>query len=672
MDKIKRTLDAARIAVAVLAVVSGTALGAQIKVRCAKPSMVNWPMLQHDPAHSGRSQVNSDANPGHEKWEFVNDEDGANAFSAPVVGADGVIYVASDYLYALNPDGKLKWKLNVEAFNAAPAVGADGTIYVGGEDDDLTCMFAVSPNGARKWKFKTANVNPEVTSAPVVGDDGTIYFGSRVYAYKRNPRTGIYDVLAKLTGSLYALAPDGKLKWRFPVDGSIDSAPAVHDGTVYFGSRDHNLYALSPAGKLKWKFATGGQVHGAPSIAANGVIYVGSDDRHIYAMNPDGVLRWKFRTGDSVDSGPAIGADGTIYVGAWDGILYAMNPDGKSKWKFATGNDVFASPAIGADGVVYIGGSSANGKLYAVSSTGVLKWAFATDGPMLESPAIGPDGTVYATSYFSAVQYGLCATVYAIGTVGHAVPSTGALPAVQLGDESLKMDSLTTPANWKLYHNPASGLSFRYPPFVRVSEPSERQLDARRSALSSQQNLSAKVDLGYRGRWAEDGLLSFELYDHLTSDQIAAERRDLGGCGYAHHLKIAGRQALACADCTAVCWWTIYLFAPGEELQIAPMPLVNGDDAVWPIDGMEKRFLELMIIRSVRWDPPKDRRAPATRTAPKRAARLAIGIELASSCRRSYDASESARRDRPRDRRAQRLSQTRRRCILAMNQICHR
>src|SRR3989304_5363982 len=50
----------------------------------------------------------------------------------------------------------------------------------------------------------------------------------------------------------------GALKWTFATGAPIDSSPAVVNGIVYIGSRDHNLYALDAAtGEVRWKFATG-------------------------------------------------------------------------------------------------------------------------------------------------------------------------------------------------------------------------------------------------------------------------------------------------------------------------------------------------------------------------------------------------------------------------------
>jgi hypothetical protein len=166
-------------------------------------------------------------------------------------------------------------------------------------------------------------------------------------------------------GGLYALNPNGTLKWYYQTGDWIDSSPAIGaDGTVYVGSGDHNLYALNPNGTLKWLYQTGASVESSPAIGADGTVYVGSENGGLYALNPNGTLKWSFQTGDWIYSSPAISADGMVYVGSENGGLYALNPNGTLKWYYQTGDWIDSSPAIGADGTVYVG--SMDGNLYAI------------------------------------------------------------------------------------------------------------------------------------------------------------------------------------------------------------------------------------------------------------------------------------------------------------------
>ena len=85
-----------------------------------------------------------------------------------------------------------------------------------------------------------------------------------------------------------------------------------------------DLYAVNPDGTLKWKYQTGGSYDTSPAIGSDGTIYIGSRNGYFYAVNPDGTLKWKYQTGGSYDTSPAIGSDGTIYVISSDGYLYAL------------------------------------------------------------------------------------------------------------------------------------------------------------------------------------------------------------------------------------------------------------------------------------------------------------------------------------------------------------
>jgi len=81
----------------------------------------------------------------------------------------------------------------------------------------------------------------------------------------------------------------------------ICSSPAVgDDGTVYIGSWDTCLYAVHPDGTIKWKYRTNGGIASSPAVGDDGTVYVGSYDRYVHAVNPDGTLKWKVETWSEV------------------------------------------------------------------------------------------------------------------------------------------------------------------------------------------------------------------------------------------------------------------------------------------------------------------------------------------------------------------------------------
>lgn len=272
-------------------------------------------------------------------------------------------------------------------------------IYVHGSGDEgsvvaIEKLLAITPGGVISWTFTFNGGNgittSDVTSAPVVDGDGVIYVGSN-------------------DTNLYALNPDGTLKWsRTPSLSSIDATPALSPdgGTVYIVDATTTLYAYSTAGVLQWNYQLSDTFMGttnlqSPSVGADGVIYVCSPDTYLYAINPNGTLRWRFATGAAIASTPAIGADGTIYVGS-DG-LYAVSPNGVQKWKAADTLFSSGSPIIDGDGAIYW---QSSWTAYAFSASGSERWRLDVTpfGTGLDATfALGSDGTLYIpTTTFSA------------------------------------------------------------------------------------------------------------------------------------------------------------------------------------------------------------------------------------------------------------------------------
>jgi len=250
------------------------------------------------------------------KWKFG----AANKIdSSPAIGSDGTIYFGGgDHIYAINSNGKLKGGgSTLGSINSSPAIGSDGTIYIGSED---FAIYAINPDNTLKWKIGKFRIGDN--TSPAIGSDGTIYIGTR-------------------DGYFFAISSNGTLKWKFEIGSAgakVDTSPAIgSDGTIYIGSCDPNLsvfdllsggnvdglYAINPNGTLKWKFETEDSVHSSPAIGSDGTIYIGSGS-YIYAINPNGNRFTRFETGGEVRSSPAIGSDGTIYVGSYDNYLYAI------------------------------------------------------------------------------------------------------------------------------------------------------------------------------------------------------------------------------------------------------------------------------------------------------------------------------------------------------------
>ena len=158
---------------------------------------------------------------GSPRWTFKT---GDLIRAPPSIGADGTIYVPSydGRLYAVDPDGSERWSVVVmrtpEGFEGSrasvdspPSIGPDGAIYVLGRG-----LFAINPDGSIRWHFHTGTGGYRTT--PILGADGNVYLAS-------GP-------------AVTALDAQGRLLWDYepgsvPWDDHFLASPAIGvDGTI--------------------------------------------------------------------------------------------------------------------------------------------------------------------------------------------------------------------------------------------------------------------------------------------------------------------------------------------------------------------------------------------------------------------------------------------------------
>ena len=162
-------------------------------------------------------------------------------------------------------------------------------------------------DGEVKWISDVGTATPywaRGSGQPVIGPDGVIYFG---FGYDGSG----------LPGRLYALNPDGTIRWQsFDLEGYPTASAVGRDGTIYLGTSNGLVYALDAGGTEKWRFYCegGAAVRGSSiTLGPDGTLYFASST-YLYALRPDGIEKWRFDPGDRIwFEGPAIGPDGTIY-----------------------------------------------------------------------------------------------------------------------------------------------------------------------------------------------------------------------------------------------------------------------------------------------------------------------------------------------------------------------
>ena len=338
------------------------------------------------------------------KWKFLTDK--PIYYATPAVDNEGTIYVGtgvyigtiSGSLYAIYPDGTLKWKYDFINNANSPVIGEDGTIYI---MDRMNVLYAFNPSGSIKWQYDDwiEDDFPEVGQRCVaIGYDQTLY---------------IYVGL-----DLYAINPDGTRQWVFdagPGGTECGASPGIgSDGTIYAILGKEILHAVNPDGSLKWEFyLENWDEHSYTSLAldADDVIYFGTENRYggyVYAVYPSGTLKWRIFAGSErpVRASPVIDVDGTVYTATKayshrrPAEVLAISPQGFITWRYAlesvhfTPDDAYATPAIGADGLIYA--AAETGFVYALNRDGTLAWKQDLYcGLNWSSPTIIDDGTLY-------------------------------------------------------------------------------------------------------------------------------------------------------------------------------------------------------------------------------------------------------------------------------------
>lgn len=322
-------------------------------------------------------------------WSFELPFD---AYSSPALTSDGSMIIgcgqgssaALGALLSVSKTGQLNWRLPIGPVMASPLIAPDDTIYVG---STIGTFYSVSAAGDVNWIFRSTNSAPplgrgRVHSSAALGADGTIF-------------------VTAVGQGLFAIHPDGTLKWLFPISALASfalqiSSPAVGaDGTIYLGSADKKVYAIWPDGTKRWEYLTGNNISSSPAITEDGTVLIGSDDGKLYAFEPDGTLKWDFDTGRIIESSCVVGEDGTIYIGSLNDRIFALNPSGGVKWSNIVSGPISATPVLGDNGNIWV--PALDGSLHVFHADGTSAGTTPPRGILFSSPVIslGPEPCLY-------------------------------------------------------------------------------------------------------------------------------------------------------------------------------------------------------------------------------------------------------------------------------------
>ncbi len=157
-----------------------------------------WPTIQHD---FQRTSVASAPGPATNSTDWMLGPT-ASIQTSPVIGSDGTIYVVDSnfHMFAINPDGSIKWEKTFNEGLFSPAIGPDGTVYVPGTRH----LFAFYPDGNSPWTVPY-NLSTSRNSALAISPQGILFeINSNGTLYAINPFGTTASSVWTLQVSLYS------------------------------------------------------------------------------------------------------------------------------------------------------------------------------------------------------------------------------------------------------------------------------------------------------------------------------------------------------------------------------------------------------------------------------------------------------------------------------------
>ncbi len=252
---------------------------------------------------------------------------------------------------------KLAWARDVGGAIEAQVVASpdETTLYVTTLAGKLV---ALSRDGAVRW---SVDLGDRAYGTPLVGDDGMVYVGSDSKRF-------------------YAVSKSGTIVWKLDVDGEADTSAAMAPGPRIVFAAGSTVYSLALDGTVTWRFAAKEKVFSSPAITASGLVVFGSQDGGGYGVDASGKRVFYIDFGADVDASPAVGDDGAIYWGTDGGDVAKSNERGEVAWRTHVGGFVRGALSIARSGDLLVGTYGPTPRVVRVTSDGALAGSLSIQG----------------------------------------------------------------------------------------------------------------------------------------------------------------------------------------------------------------------------------------------------------------------------------------------------
>jgi hypothetical protein len=268
-------------------------------------------------------------------------------------------------------------------------------VLAGSED---TKLYALGPDGKLRWSYEI----PFYFQTPIIRS---------VFTGDINGDGYLEAIAAVESWRYYAFTHDGKELWhQMTVRPSSTGCAADLDGDgrdeVIAGTDYHRWHCIDGNGDIRWSYSpqTGPRANSAAAGDIDGdglkeAIFAGADT-HVHILKADGTLVGQFNTGDEVTQVIAVDMDDDgldeIVASSMSFNVYVIKGDGRTiLWRTDLG-EVVTCIAVGdfnGDGLLEVAAGVADGSVHLLSNKdGRVLNRFDTDGPIVTLIAADVDG----------------------------------------------------------------------------------------------------------------------------------------------------------------------------------------------------------------------------------------------------------------------------------------
>ena len=278
---------------------------------------------------------------GKDRWSFNGGGAyGSDLSTAPTVLADGLILWPGprDRLYALTPQGKLRWTVPTSRDPLTPAVDQAHRLLVLSDIKGQLSGYRLGDGDSAPTRVWSLTLASPSFGNPALGSDDTTY--------------------ETAGNSLYAVAADGRLRWQVHTPAEVEvSAALSEDGVVVFGSNDSTEYGVALDGKVRWRHAIGNYTYSSPlTLADHRVVFGNHSGEMTFLDTRDGHPISRDRARGQIWTSAAVDVRGDAYFATRSGGIYGFTRDGRALFTLQTKTTFAGYPSIAADGTLLIGG----------------------------------------------------------------------------------------------------------------------------------------------------------------------------------------------------------------------------------------------------------------------------------------------------------------------------